>query len=213
MAPKGRDMLLIMAVAVVTVITAVTMGPGTASAKPSSRTPAVELKVLKQQVHKSRSTLNFWNGRGKWALHVRHDKCWQIHGKQRRRVCHEARQALKLHKDRLAKLEARLERLTGPSWCRGLTGNRALGCAMAYEIWPSAAEWRALEELWDDESSWNQYARNPSGACGIPQGLNNCSYGYNPVEQIRWGLRYILTNPRYGTPMVARAFFLAKNWY
>jgi len=34
-----------------------------------------------------------------------------------------------------------------------------------------AAQWACLYDLWQQESGWNVYAQNPSGAYGIPQSL------------------------------------------
>ena len=73
-------------------------------------------------------------------------------------------------------------------------------------------EWSALERLWTYESKWNQYANNPrSDACGIPQAMNNCSYGYNIVVQINWGLDYIYG--RYHSPSGALSHYNATYWY
>jgi hypothetical protein len=77
----------------------------------------------------------------------------------------------------------------------------------------TGSEWRALDELWGrHESGWSVYANNPtSSACGIPQAMNDCSYGYNPWVQIRWGLRYI--KGRYGAPSAALSHWYAAGWY
>lgn len=62
-----------------------------------------------------------------------------------------------------------------PSGGGGLTGNRAIGQAMAAkEGWGSGVQWRALDELWTRESGWNNLIRNPtSGAFGIAQALGH----------------------------------------
>ena len=80
-------------------------------------------------------------------------------------------------------------------------------------------QWAPLQALWNRESGWNKYARNPySGAYGIPQavpGSKMASAGNhwrtNATTQIRWGLRYI--KGRYGRPRVAWDHELAYGWY
>jgi hypothetical protein len=80
-------------------------------------------------------------------------------------------------------------------------------------------QWTPLYKLWNRESSWNKYARNPySGAYGIPQavpGSKMASAGpnwrTNATTQIRWGMRYIKS--RYGSPRRAWNHELAYGWY
>jgi hypothetical protein len=80
-------------------------------------------------------------------------------------------------------------------------------------------KWAPLDKLWNRESGWNKYARNPySGAYGIPQavpGSKMASAGKhwrsNATTQIRWGLGYIKS--RYGRPRSAWAHELAYGWY
>ena len=82
-----------------------------------------------------------------------------------------------------------------------------------------AAYWPALLALWNRESGWNRFARNPSsGAYGIPQALPPSKMGPQanpPVSsagaQIMWGLNYIAG--RYGNPGAAWAHELQAGWY
>jgi len=79
----------------------------------------------------------------------------------------------------------------------------------------------ALINLWNGESGWNQFARNPSsGAYGIPQSLpankmasSGPDWATNPATQINWGLNYI--RGRYGSPVNAYGTWLARSphWY
>ncbi|MGW0764651.1 phage tail tape measure protein [Streptomyces sp. NPDC002676] len=81
------------------------------------------------------------------------------------------------------------------------------------------AEWPALKALWQRESGWRWWARNPSsGAYGIVQALppeKMASAGpdwrTNPNTQIRWGLSYIKS--RYGSPTAAWAHETNIGWY
>lgn len=80
-------------------------------------------------------------------------------------------------------------------------------------------EFRCLVALWQKESGWNPYAKNPSsGAYGIPQSLPGtkmatagADWQTNPATQIRWGLGYI--EGRYGTPCNAWGHSQSKGWY
>ena len=80
-------------------------------------------------------------------------------------------------------------------------------------------QWGPLQKLWNRESGWNKYARNPySGAYGIPQALPGSKmasagnhWRTNATTQIRWGMRYI--KGRYGRPRVAWDHELAYGWY
>ena len=69
-----------------------------------------------------------------------------------------------------------------------------------------ATQWPCLYDLWEQESTWNVYAENPSsGAYGIPQSLPGekmasagADWQTDAATQIRWGLGYI--KQVYGTP-------------
>jgi hypothetical protein len=82
-----------------------------------------------------------------------------------------------------------------------------------------ADQWGALQALWNRESGWNQFAKNPSsGAYGIPQSLPaskmaaaGSDWLTNPATQIAWGLSYIRS--RYGSPGAAWAHELSAGWY
>lgn len=85
--------------------------------------------------------------------------------------------------------------------------------------WRPKYQFRALNRLWDRESSWNVHAYNPySGAYGIPQAVPGSKMGSagsnwrnSARTQIRWGLRYIRS--RYGKPRRAWAHECAYGWY
>jgi hypothetical protein len=99
------------------------------------------------------------------------------------------------------------------------TRNRAIAFRfVAQRSWP-IRQFHCLDSLWTRESNWNHRATNSSsGAYGIPQALpagKMAGAGYdwrwNPVTQIRWGLKYIKI--RYGTPCGAWGHFQSHNWY
>jgi hypothetical protein len=99
-----------------------------------------------------------------------------------------------------------------------MTARRSAQKMLAHFGW-GKRQWAPLDKLWNRESGWNKYARNPySGAYGIPQavpGSKMASAGRdwrsNATTQIRWGLGYI--KGRYGRPRVAWAHELAYGWY
>jgi hypothetical protein len=79
-----------------------------------------------------------------------------------------------------------------------------------------------LVPLWNQESGWNQFAENASGAYGIPQALPynkmpqaawpaSAGGSSDPSAQISWGLGYIKNT--YGTPCNAWAHEQSYGWY
>lgn len=89
-------------------------------------------------------------------------------------------------------------------------------------------EWNALLKLWNQESGWDNLARNPSsGAFGIAQALGHGQQGTagkygneypskaandgDATAQIEWGLGYI--QGRYGDPVAAWQHEQQFNWY
>jgi hypothetical protein len=101
-------------------------------------------------------------------------------------------------------------------------GNAAANQALAKSMmpaWAGGSEWAAWLALWNQESGWNQLAKNASsGAYGIPQALPASKMGAaanppqsNPHAQIDWGASYI--KGRYGDPIGAEAHERAFNWY
>ena len=100
------------------------------------------------------------------------------------------------------------------------SANQAIAVRMLPLFGFAGNQMPALIALWNRESGWNQFARNPaSGAYGIPQALpptklpfaGQAAGGSNPAAQIMWGLSYIKS--RYGTPANAWAHELAFGWY
>jgi hypothetical protein len=80
-------------------------------------------------------------------------------------------------------------------------------------------QFSCLDALFEHESSWNTFARNPSsGAYGIPQALPGSKMGsiasdwrYNPLTQVKWGLSYIAA--AYGTACAAWSHSQNFGWY
>jgi hypothetical protein len=86
------------------------------------------------------------------------------------------------------------------------------------EGFDKASQWPCLYDLWQQESGWNVYAENPSGAYGIPQSLPGdkmasvaSDWQTNPTTQIIWGLGYIKSV--YGTPCGAWSHEEADGFY
>jgi hypothetical protein len=106
-----------------------------------------------------------------------------------------------------------------PAGCSSYSGNQLIACQLLPSFGFSTSEMSALVPMWNNESSWNQYAENPSsGAYGIPQALPGdkmasvaSDWQSNPATQIKWGLGYI--KDRYGTPSDAWSFWQANGWY
>jgi hypothetical protein len=79
-----------------------------------------------------------------------------------------------------------------------------------------------LVPLWNQESGWNQFAENASGAYGIPQALPfnkmpqaawpaSAGGSSSPSAQISWGLGYIKST--YGSPCNAWGHEESFGWY
>ncbi len=83
----------------------------------------------------------------------------------------------------------------------------------------SSSQWSCLYSLWEQESTWNVYAENPtSDAYGIPQSLPGdkmASAGpdwqTDAATQITWGLGYI--KQVYGTPCAAWQNEVDRGYY
>jgi hypothetical protein len=80
-------------------------------------------------------------------------------------------------------------------------------------------QWPCLYDLWQQESGWNVYAENPSGAYGIPQSLPGdkmaaagADWQTNPRTQIIWGIGDYI-KPVYGTPCAAWQHEVADGYY
>jgi hypothetical protein len=80
-------------------------------------------------------------------------------------------------------------------------------------------QWPCLYDLWQQESGWNVYAENPSGAYGIPQSLPGdkmaaagADWETNPRTQIIWGIGDYI-KPVYGTPCAAWQHEVADGYY
>lgn len=58
--------------------------------------------------HKPRSVLNFWDHRGKWALHLRSKDCSMVSGAKQQKVCSNARASLARNRKLLDKLQDQL---------------------------------------------------------------------------------------------------------
>jgi hypothetical protein len=94
--------------------------------------------------------------------------------------------------------------------------------AIAYNLLSSygfsTSQFSCLDDLWTQESGWNVFAENASGAYGIPQALPGSKmasagpdWESNPTTQIKWGLGYIKTE--YGDPCGAWNHEEEFGWY
>lgn len=112
--PKDRVSLFYMAICVIASLFLADVRPDIAAAKPSAGTAAAQIKPLEKKAYRSQSAVRFWQDRerGRWMLHLRYDKCWQIHGKHRRKLCRLGRGMLRHHNSRLSRLEVRIKALT-----------------------------------------------------------------------------------------------------
>lgn len=159
-------------------------------------------RVFEKRLYKSRTVVDWWNGRGRWALFTRADHCWQVRVSPRhRRICFAARASLAAHRARVV----RLERLLVPPRPAAVVAAPVVdGC---------------LSELVARESRWDVHATNPlTGAYGLPQALPGskmAAFGAdwrdNPAVQLAWMRSYVAG--RYGSSCAALSFQTANGWY
>ncbi|MCX5269643.1 transglycosylase SLT domain-containing protein [Streptomyces sp. NBC_00199] len=91
--------------------------------------------------------------------------------------------------------------------------------AIAHEMIPDAAQYKAFSNIVKHESGWDVDATNSSsGAYGLVQALPGSKmasagsdWKTNAKTQIKWGLDYM--NSRYGSPVGAWTFWQANGWY
>lgn len=105
----------------------------------------------------------------------------------------------------------------------GVAGtNIQIGQELAKRAGWVGGEWKALKQLWREESGWNNLAQNPtSTAYGIPQFLDTTwpTVGYqktsDPATQIAAGIKYIKQRPDYGVPSKALSLWQSRSphWY
>jgi len=102
----------------------------------------------------------------------------------------------------------------------GNLGAQGIAAQMLRSFGWDMGQFGPLVALWNRESGWNRFARNPtSGAYGIPQALPptkmpfaaQAAGGSSAAAQIAWGLSYI--KGRYGSPAMAWAHELQFGWY
>ena len=219
--PKNRK-VLVAVVAALMAFLGMAAQPSTAPAKDGTRQLAStqkQIESLRQQEHKSRTVINFWNNKGRWALHLHRDKCWQAIQHEHRGICQMARQSLAEHTLRYKVIEAKLDKLEVPRDTGYLppTAAMRLGQKMAALKGWVGEQWNCLKQLWGPlESRWRVYADNPgSDAYGIPQALPGSKMGTgwqnSAYVQIKWGLGYV--SGRFGLPCSALAFRLSRGWY
>ena len=71
-------------------------------------------------------------------------------------------------------------------------------------------EYKCALELYTKESNWRPNAKN-NGHYGIPQGRSIYLKTADPIEQVKWGIKY--SNARYGSMCKALQHFKARNWH
>ena len=119
------------------------------------------------------------------------------------------------------KYTAQLTSSTGPmtAGSAGAQANQLIALRLLGQYGWGLEQMPALTQLWNNESGWNEHAKNPSsGAYGIPQSLPASKMGSiaadylnNPETQIRWGLQYI--KDRYGSPTATLSKWNTQHWY
>lgn len=131
----------------------------------------------------------------------------------------------KLNKDKLRIAKAKLhKKLRQAGWRATPEKARWIAWILTEPRRWHGEQWACLTKLWQKESSWQWYAKNPESrepavaAYGIPQSLPGKKMATagrdwleNAYTQIKWGLKYI--KDRYFSPCGAWRHSLARNWY
>lgn len=112
MVPKLRTGLFTV-VALVFLLALVSQTASASTQNTTRQLAAVQVQVmsLHKQQYKSRTVVNFWHHRGRWALAPRYKQCSQVVGNRRQRVCHMARHSLAFHARRLTSVHQKLASL------------------------------------------------------------------------------------------------------
>ena len=71
-------------------------------------------------------------------------------------------------------------------------------------------QYQCALELYTKESNWRPNAKN-GPHYGIPQGRSEWLRTANPIEQVKWGIKY--SNNRYGSMCKALNAFKTKGWH
>jgi hypothetical protein len=71
-------------------------------------------------------------------------------------------------------------------------------------------QYQCALELYTKESNWRPKAKNGSHY-GIPQGRSIWLKTADPIEQVKWGIRY--SDARYGSMCQALKHFKTKGWH
>lgn len=89
--------------------------PAAAHSNELALTASQKIKVgyLREVKRDTQSTLNYWHNKGKWALHRRYKKCWDVPWVTQQQVCYKARASFRKHIASNAYATQRLNVLVG----------------------------------------------------------------------------------------------------
>lgn len=147
-----------------------------------------QARVFEQRLHKSRTVVNWWNHRGRWALFTRYGHCWQVRASRRhQRICRVARASLAAHQAR----RDRLERLLAPPrptttlsyWIgRQIYAATVIGRESAGDPWPNCPD------PFDGGGSWDATVACENGGDWLDSpGYFRCGLQFEPMWERRFG--------------------------
>ncbi|MGH8868544.1 MAG: transglycosylase SLT domain-containing protein [Actinomycetes bacterium] len=197
---------------------AAVMGVGAWAAEPDKKLAATEAKTVEPReakaAHAGRYQAQQWQHAKVVGWEKRHARLERARKAAAERA-RERREAAEARREAAAERADRAERAApAPSG-----SPQEIAQSMLDDYGWSSSEFGCLQSLWEQESSWDPQASNPSsGAYGIPQALPGSKmasaggdWQTNPATQIEWGLGYI--QDRYGSPCAAWEHSQANGYY
>ena len=117
---------------------------------------ASDRKAAQKQLHKSRTVVAFWEGKGRWIRAPLREKCWEVPWQ---RSCTIARASYKLHLSLSIAAKRKLW------WELPLTNDWQTAVRIAQRVYPGTSSW--MLSISDREGGWGRWVWY-SGACGSP---------------------------------------------
>lgn len=184
--PKNGKVLLVALVTMLLLLTPSALAAGSGQTR-QLEAVQVQAKNLQKKIHKSESVINFYQHKGRWALHISgtehgKKKCWQVTGVKRRKVCSHARRTLAHHTHRLKRLERKLQSLM--PWVHDVARTEEYRrCLISYE---------------SSRSGYGNYTAENGGTRGVEGPGNSDASGAYQFLDSTWQTMLRLAEAYYG---------------
>lgn len=184
--PKSRTILPVLLMAMFMAVAPAAWASGPDSGRQLEAVQS-QARKLQKKIRKSESVINFYQHKGKWALHkpgTKHGekKCWQVTGSKRRKVCVHARRTLAHHTIRLKHLERKLQSLM--PWVHDVNRTEEYRrCIISYE---------------SSRSGYGNYTAENGGTPGVESSVNSDASGAYQFLDSTWLARLDSAEKFYG---------------